>query len=514
MFYTKYLDEYMKIFQTIKKLVFSKKEKILSFFYRFKKYFGVLVIFVLVFWYNIVVSPVEKLSSDKGKEISNLSLNEITADLEDDKPEKIYKNVFDSLENDWYRIAVRSQALDADEHIFIFALSDWKQEKEIGELFLKKGEEAVYSEFIFQADDVYRDIVFRKAGEEEKNIWKGGRVVFSDLSTTRLDITSRQEAQTLKPSILRQSFLEEILIEDISNQDQKEIFFSDKEVFPVWGVFTSSGDRMLSVSFLAKSSQLETNAKYVVELREYSGDSGIVEKNVLHSRSFSESDIEKEMKKSGSMTLDFPVKIESGKEYMLGIRYRDRKKQGNLEFAPLVSKTAQQGFLLAQIQPSFEKSDEKNRLLLGAKIEDIGSYLRYEYETEGSMTDFLNISDMSESISFAKKEARILGNAKVGEFFVYTIDTLLPFSEIVVHAQQFGTYEKQISMEYSLDGKDWVDISFIQTDGDSQNFFLRVETKEKNKTSLFVRTRYSGKEDSKRKFGLEKLYITAKIAKK
>ncbi|NCU41936.1 MAG: hypothetical protein EOM19_04420 [Candidatus Moranbacteria bacterium] len=504
----------MKMFQMNKEYIFLKKERFFSFFSRFKKYFGVFVIFVFVFWYNIVVSPVEEISSEKKEEISNFSLNEITADLEDDKPEKIYKNVFDSLENDWYRIAVHSQALDADEHIFISALSDWKQEKEIGELFLKKGEEAIYSEFIFQADNVYRDIIFRKAGEEEKNIWKGGRVILSDLSTTRLDITSKQEAQTLKPSILRQSFLEEILIENISTQDQKEIFFSDKDAFPVWGVFTSSGNRILSVSFLAKSSQLETNAKYVVELREYSGESGIVEKNVLHSRSFSESEIEKEMKKSGFMILDFPVKIESGKEYMLGIRYRDRKKQGNVEFAPLVSKTAQQGFLLAQIQPSFEKSDEKNRLLLGAKIEDIGSHLRYEYKTEGLMTDFLNISDMSESISFSKKEARVLGNAKVGEFFVYTIDTLLPFSEIVVHAQQFGFYENQIAMEYSLDGKDWMNISFMQTDSDPQNFFLRVETKEKNKTSLFVRTRYAGKEDSKRKFGLEKLYISAKIPKK
>ncbi|NCU41314.1 MAG: hypothetical protein EOM19_01150 [Candidatus Moranbacteria bacterium] len=503
----------MKIFQTLKDFVFSKKEIVFSFFSYFKKYIGVLAIFVLVFWYNTVVSPVEKLSSEKEEEISNLSLNEIVTDLEDDRPEKVYKNIFDSLENDWYRITVRSQALDADEHIFVFALSDWGQEREVGELFLKKDEDSVYREFIFQTDDVYKDIVFRKAGEEKENTWRGGRVVFSDIDVTRLDITNREEAQALESSVIRQAFFQEILIEDIPSQDGKEIFFSDKEAFPLWGIFTSSGDRMLSVSFLAKSSQVERNAKYVVELREYSEQSGIVEKNVLHSRSFSESDVEKEMKKSGSVKLDFPVNIESGKEYMLGVRYRDRKKQGNLEFAPLVSEIGKQGFLLAQIQPSFDKNDEKNKLLLGAKIEDIGSYLRYGYKTEGSIIDFLNISDRSESISFSKKESRVLGDAKVGEFFVYALDTLRPFSEIVIRAQQFGNYEKQVAMEYSLNGKEWVDIPFTQSEDDPQNFFLRFESKERDQTSFLVRTRYAGKEDSKRKFGLETLYITAKIAK-
>lgn len=514
LFYTKKRVNSMKIFQTLKECVFSKKEKIFSFFSCIRKYLGVIIIFFIVLWYNIVVSPVEELSSDSKENIDQISLNETKPDLEGDKPEKVYKDIFDSMEGDWYRLSVRSQSLDADENILIFALSSWGQEKQIGEFSLKKGEELLYKEFIFQTDDVYQDIVFRKEGKEEKDRWRGGRILLSDIRITRLDISSQQEAQILQPSVLRQSSFHKVLVGESSSEEQKKIFFSDKVEFPLWGIFTSPGDRMLSVSFLAKRSRSQENTKYVLELREYSKESSVVEKKVLHSRSFSESDVEKEMKKMGVVKFDFPVKLESEKEYLLGIRYRDTDAKGNLDFVPLVSEGAvESGFLLAEIQPSFDEGDEKNKLLLGAKIEDIGSYLRYEYKTEGSFVDFLNISDMSESISFAKKEARILGNAKVGEFFVHTIDTLMPFSEIVIRAQQFGNYEKQIRMEYSFDQKEWIEVSFVQSEGESQNFFLRLELGEKKQQSLFVRTRYAGEEDSKRKFGLERLYITAKILK-
>jgi hypothetical protein len=220
------------------------------------------------------------------------------------------------------------------------------------------------------------------------------------------------------------------------------------------------------------------------------------------------------MEKSGRVKLDFPVKIDPKKEYMIGIRYRDVNKKGNLDFSPLVYKEMDQtGFLLVEVQPSFDEGDEKNKLLLGSYIEDMGPYLQYTYKTEGTVADFLNVSDRSESISFSKKDTRVLGDAKVGEYFVYTIDTLTPFAEILLRAQQFGNYEKQIAMEYSFDQKEWMQIPFTQSEDEPQNFFLRFETKKKDQTSFFVRVRYAGKEDSKRKFGLDTLYIKAKISK-
>gem|GEM_PF-4506040 len=475
------------------------------------KYLAILSIFLVATWYNIVVVPTDGLEKDKLVDFTDIDSKRRPADIDENSPEKRYDSVFNSLSGEWYRLSVEAEALDADETLVFKGVSEMGEEIDIGTFTLEYGSGLQFQEFIFQTNDVYRDIVVHKEGETEMDRWGGGEVVLSDITISRLDIASETEARNLQATILRQSESER-LVAGMDEIDPKEVFLPSDAKFLEWGIFQSSGDALLSIVLSARKVIAETDEEYVVELRRYDPDTKIVDKKSIESFSFSESEAQAIVEELGFLQFNFPVSLEVDSWYALGIKDKNSKKPGGLEFAPIALREDSSGWAIVEVQPAFA-DEEKNRLLAGARIEDTGKYLRYEYQLNRSASDFLNIDKASENIQFDIKDRLVEGDATPGEYFVYKIDTVVPFEEMFITAKQSNTYEEQIVMEYSFDEKDWKSIPFTQPEGDSQRFSLRILPEEGGETVVYVRTRYAKDESENRSFGLDDFHVIARMSR-
>jgi hypothetical protein len=477
-----------------------------------ERYIGVAAIFLLAIWYNLVVSPVDGLKKESFASFSNIEEDLRQVDISENMPEKRYKNVLQSVSGDWHRISIVARSYDSYETLSVIAVSETGREKSMGVLELEKGAPETYHEFLFASDDAYRDIVIRRTGETELDRWRGGDVAIGDVSITRLAISNQKQADELQSTIRKESQSRSVMVRD-DTSDRKDIFFPGKSEFLMWGVFESPGERMISVSVSAKKIIPETNGKYVIELRGYDSSSKVVDKKILSKHSFTESEALQAMEKNnGLMQFEFPERLHTGLSYVVGIRWEKEDGQGGLEFAPIVDDAGFRGPAIVEIQPDLLNEDV-NRLLFGAKVEDIGPYMRYAYHNSGEPSDFFNIDTMTESVKFSSSDGIVLADAKVGEFFSYEIDTLLPFTEVAIFAEQFGEYEDQISLEYSFDGSSWTEIPYEQDHKGPQRFSARILDPDSDTSTVFVAVRYAKEEDTRRKFGLSSLEITAKMPK-
>lgn len=500
-------QKYRSVFQ--KKTILSFLKRCMSIFKG--KYGVILFVFLITLWYNLVVVPTDELGKNDAVKVSQDEFFEIKADLSGSVPEKIYPDILDSVEGDWYRLGIEAKALDSDEEVDVVALSAWGEEKTIGTLTLDRSGKEAFQEYVFQLDDYYRDIIVRKKGETQEDRWRGGKVIITELFATRLQITDVSQIKTLRPTLLRKSRVAQVFVDTNTDRD---IFFSGKSDYLYWGTFESPGDVLYSVSIPAERGDIFSDERYAIDFFGYDKESKVVDKKLLHGASFPESDIDKYMKKTGMADIPVPLSLESGKSYAIGIRYRDAAKPGTLEFSRVADDNGKEGFVVVQIRHAFLE-EEKNLLLPGAKIEDIGNYLRYEYRSFEAIADYANIFESSKSVVFRQKESRVLGDCLNGEYFTYAISTIDPFSEMTLRADQYGTYEDQIALDYSLDNKNWMEIPFSQLKDKSQRFSYTIISEKIDTHLIYLRVRYIGKEDDpKRKFGLDRLRITAKIPKK
>jgi len=294
--------------------------------------------------------------------------------------------------------------------------------------------------------------------------------------------------------------------------DEDDIFLPSDTRFLEWGVFQAEGNRLLSVTMSARKSITETNETYRIELREYDSDTQVVDKKVVSSFSFSETEAEEKVEEEGSLTFDMPEVLEVGKWYVLSIRQDAPKNPGGLDFAPITFDDGSVGWVAAEVQPALD-DEELSTLLAGARIEDIGPYLHFEYAVSGGVSDFLNIYETSETVKYDVSDQMVRAEADVGEYFTYKIDTIEPFYEMFVSARQDNDYESQIAMEYSYDNSEWTEIPYEQNDGDPQRFASRIESENNDTRVVYIRVRYGKAENSEREFGLERLRVTARMDK-
>ena len=497
--------------KSARSFVLCQKERCQKFARRNGRYIGVGAVFLVAIWYNLAVAPSDELEKDKHLDFSGIEEDSRKADLTQNHPEKVYVDMLQAMPGDWYRIGIAAEAFESDEVLDVVAVSDTGMEKVMGTMELEKGEAEKYQEFVFLCDDAYRDVRIRKRGEEEYDQWSGGDVVLAEVFATRLDISTQTQAQQLEPTIRKEAKTRDVLVRD-DMPEKEEIFFPGGRKFVAWGILESPGNRLISLAFSAKKALPETNGKYIVEVRGYHPPLKIVDKKVLAEMSFTEAEAMAAAEKGdGIIRFELPGAIEADMSYVVGIRLDEDRGPGGLEFTPIVAEDASRGLMLAEILPSLE-GDEGVRLLSGARIEDVGSYLRYEYRNAGVSTDFFNIDRMSDSVEFDSSCGCVLADAEREEFFSYEFDFLSPASEVFVRARQYRDYEDQIAMEYSFDGKGWKEIPYRQDNDDSQRFAYTIEPPS-GTSKVFIAVRYAGEEDTDREFGLDLLEVTAKLVK-
>lgn len=491
-----------KCMEGLRQSVVTKTEK-------YGKYIGVAAIFAVAVWYNLVVAPTDSLERDKFVEFTDIEKEVARADLDENDTRVVYEDQMNTLPGEWYRLGIRGEARDADETLEILSRSEMGRELKIATLELERGAE-VFREYIFQTDGVYRDVIVRKEGERMEDRWGGGEVVVSQVFVSRLNVETAAQAQSLRPTLERRAKTERIPV-GLEIVNEEDVFLPSDARFIEWGVFQAQGDRLLTVTMSARKSIAETNETYRVELRAYDEDTQVVDKKPITSFSFSEAEAQRAVEGDGILRFDMPEMLEVGNWYVLGVRQETPKNQGGLEFAPITFEDGSVGWVAAEIQPAFE-NEEFNQLLAGARIEDVGPYLHFEYAVSGGVSDFLNIYEASETTEYDVSDQMVRAEADVGEYFTYKIDTIEPFYEMFISARQDDDYEDQIAMEYSYDNDEWKEIPYEQNDGDPQRFALRIEPNMDTQV-VYVRVRYGKEENSEREFGLERFRVTARMAK-
>ncbi len=474
------------------------------------RYVGVAVVFAVATWYGTVVAPVSELKKDSVVSVVELADDMLRPDLEGDRPSKTYAGLFDSRPGDIYRIGICARAVDADETLRLVAVSELGVEREVATLSLAKANRETASEFLFRADGVYRTMIVRKEGETDADRWRGGRVAIPSFAVTRLEVASLAQAKTLMPTLSRQEHPDRI-VAGVPDGAGK-VSFPDKVSFEKWGIFRATGSRMLSVTFSIRQTLPMSDAFHRLELREYDPEARAVSGRLMEAVSFSEAQALSTAKNRGATVLDFPAKLEAGKWYAIG-SVAETKDIPQVTFLDITEDSGIHGPFLMEMVPA-SGNPLADRLLSGAKIEDLGSgLLRYGYAPLRTAADFLDLEDASASVKFDSGNGLVTGRATAGEQFTYHIDTVYPFRELSVSAEQYRNDEDQIAIEYSFDGKyDWTAIPYVQDTDEPQEFAGTIEG-DGTRDTVHIRVRYAGEKDEKRDFALSGFRVTASLAK-
>ncbi len=175
----------------------------------------------------------------------------------------------------------------------------------------------------------------------------------------------------------------------------------------------------------------------------------------------------------------------------------------------IVGEDGTKGNFVVSIVPSSE-NELANRLLTGAKVEDMGSVVLYTYATQKVTTDFSDLEDVSGGVKFDKKNGLVRGDAKPGTMFTYKLDTVYPFQTLRVQAKQTGNKENQVRLEYSFDKNSWKDVASVQDKGEPRMFDDVISAASEGSGSVvYFRVSYSGEKDKKDTFGLDSFRVTA-----
>ncbi len=467
------------------------------------RYVGVAAVFLLAIWYNLVVVPQDGLKKDSQVGYDEFVENLVEPDIEGDRPSKTYADAFSSLPGDWYRIGIRARALDADETLRVLIVSEAGEEREVGRVALEKGDTERLSEFVFPTDGIYRDVIVRKEGETDSDRWHGGRILLPTFRVTRLMIGSEREAAALLPTMSRQGEPDRFIAAAVPGAGLPAGDFAG------WGAFRMDGEKLFSVSFAPRSGKDDAAARFALELHRYDPESRTVSGEILASFPFGSKEMKKGFGKGGTLSFDIPGEFVSGDWYAFLVR----RTGGDLTLAEIADDAGVRGPFLLSVRAA-EADPRAERLLSGAIVEDLGPALRYEYRMSGTANDIADLADTSDTVTFDPDQSLVKGRAKEGEYFAYDVDTVYPFREIFIAAEQYGEYGDQIAMEYSFDDKEWTPIPYTQDEGEPQRFAGRIgRDAGSDRHSFRLRVRYAGDEDGKRDFALRSLRITGTLKK-
>jgi hypothetical protein len=471
-------------------------------------------IFLTAIYYNLVIAPVAEVKQNKNQSFRSENSGVIVADIDEGSPSKVFQGMLHSRAGDWYRLGLKAQALDQDETMHIFVITPLGREKEIGrvELVYNKDTDAAarYADFVFKTDGEYQDVVVRKEQKDslEKN-WSGGRVSLPYVNISRLDIARDQDVTKLQETLFGNTDMKGITL------PEKEIAsdvssFPDKTHFLFGQVFDGIEGSLLNIAMnVSYDATAKADGKYRLELHSYDSPTKTVGKDIIAKHSFSLDGLAKRLGDDGLYHFDFTTKLDAGKTYFIGISDYQVKPKNVLSVKKFSDGSGYMRFAL----PIFTKVDTKGQLLTNAKIEDMGTSLRYTYQSNHTPMDAVDLFETSGNVWFDEDAQSVLGDGDENSSFTYKIDTIFPFNALHFIARQAGEKEKQVRLEYSYDNTFWKEISFKQIDGKSQEFDLIIYDNERKVSAVFVRVSFSGEKNKGQVFGLDRFQITADMSK-
>lgn len=433
------------------------------------------------------------------------------SDIDGNHLTKVYEDVMNARSGDWHRIGFTAKAFDQNEVLRILVRSEFGREKEVGTMAVPMDGKEHYADFLVNSDDAYRDVLVRKEKGDSDAEWHGGRVMLSWFSVSRLQVTSDFQAKRLKSTLF--GGLDTLSYSLSGVYDHGDIPPLPKG-FIFGRTFNVDEDKyLLDVTMRLKYPSSDVSGKYRLELYEYDSSAKKLNGEALKRNPFTLKDIKNLADDNGQATLDFPVTLEKGKVYFIGIADGNKVAgSGGLQVLDMdTSHTdGSNGSAVLRIAKPYTLPDG-NRFLNNAKLEDFGPFSRYTYSSSQSPSDLMDVYDTSRKINYDEGNRSVVGDEVIDTSFTYKIDTVRPFTVLRMEASQLGDTKDQIRMEYSYDGSSWTGIDSTQEDKAPQMFDIVLTPDTQKRSVVYFRVSYAGEKNGKSIFGLRDFRVTANV---
>lgn len=467
----------------------------------YSQYVLVMAIFMVFVFYNAVI--VTEKSPKKFKSVQ--SADRIAWDIATEKPEKIFANVLQGKEGDWYRMGVSTIASRAT-RIDVSLYSVFRENVSIGSLDVAASNDMHYYEILFQIPQgIFSDVRFMLRDEDARGAWPYVGVKLSGFDLSELNVKNEFEAKRLAPTL-------------VGNIEHNIKMLSvNKRVFGAGIIFESNfiadDDFIKDIRLNAK--EKSKNNGYILELREKTEDNsenkGIpVRKVILES-----GELESVKDEWGNQSMALPVRLGKGKEYTISLKASGNASR-DLILSPLqgLPEVASGSDNVAALVFGRYVYAEGGELLSGAKVEDFGGgEIIYSYSLSGKANDFFDLFDTEGSVKFDKDKKIIAGKQQQRTSFTYRFFTVYPFEKFMLSARQAGDDEKEIRLEYSFDNEFWREVSATQEQDEPQMFLLTIKGDGQQRV-VYVRASYNGEDKKTGNFGLDQLSVRAQLIRK
>lgn len=470
-----------------------------------QRYVWVMSIFLLIAYYNFSIIPSKKTSAS---ELQGSTMATEQPTLNNKYPEKIYEGVFQSQQGDIFRVGLAARVIHP-QRIEIFLQSALNERVRVGELNFLPSMVGEYKELIFSVPGQYRDVVVRLDTDNPLDLktWNDTNIFIYSFFITRIEVKNEADIHFLTPTIFGLSQIKEkvfFLTESRNKQSNN----------PEW-LFQADGDFIEDVTFFGSSDE-SSPYSYAFKLFQFNTVSK-KKAEELREVSFSKDSLNAIRLPSGNYRIRFDAPLERGKWYIISFSQTNlADHKGSFQ---LVSLKPENEIRMVSSVPdlslslhSFTRHENGSVLLDYARLEDLGKIFSYSFSFQEKNVDFINLFAASQDVQFDSKSKLVKGKRKTGEFFVYKFDTLYPFEQFALKAEQNGDVANEIRLEYSFDNAFWQTIEFTQKKGGSQKFFFSIPGNNKNSV-IYVRVSYNGEEKKTGSFALKSLSVNAAVQK-
>lgn len=437
--------------------------------------------------------------------------------LTDKKPTYYINDILESQGRGFYRLSFWERSTK-DSLVNIKLSTSLDEYQNIKTLELKKSFKDDIEEIVFKSSGQFTDLIFEKNNSED-----GSEISISNVLLTKLDISDEKELNSLKKTMRGEVDFDVL---DQKQSDRSKDFSQLIEPNILGQIFKPQVDYISAILLDMDVIKQGNNGdkKYRLELREadFDGETADISPDTAIHLSFSLSDLDKFRQENGQYKFPLFYKLDRDKYYFIGINsgradvnkfnYIKLKGSGSAEsyeYGKAVVKRSGRIFsaggnlYFATFGIKLKELND-HKILLGTVIEDIGKGQgKYNYQPGGNIYDLADLNSATKDVFFDYSKNIIAGSSDLenNSSYIYKFDTIYPFKKIEISAQQADVNWSQVSLSYSLDGRDWQSISsclkeeisgpkyevsqfetfnlVLSPDVPREEIFLRVEPKER-----------------------------------
>lgn len=517
--------------------------------YHYKRYFLVLVLFVLAFVFGKnmdVLTPEQKQSQDQIYAQQKITSGIYAVSVDQNKYE--LKKLFSIKSGQCGRLFFALKNLPPNDsltnsfaenpNVQILLSNDFDQNQELGFYEIKSDRFAQNEEIDFCADSDYQNLLFEKDENSQDSSFEISDVAFYPLAIEKRDFTGLMtpiEGNTNFSNVIYQS--------SFSFKDANKAFKFSRKNQKIGQAFVADSDMISGADSKMEFTGTGGIGNYYLDLREIEEQNGKIRlsSDRVAYFGFNKDNAEKNLKIGGGVYhIPLAAHLEKGKTYFIGISnegvkfnilntlkiYGNDAGSGEKIVSSIRGKISEKpGGLYLKIYGTDYVKVADDKVLTGAKILDNGDGTGlYVYEQKGSFSDYFDLDQLitkgNSNIFYDNVQSGISAKDEDDNAFVYKINTLHPFTLAKIEAGQPGGEFTDSLVYYSFDNNNWQEIKSDRdksTDAplqeDKDKFQELIQGDGETKT-IYIKVTYD-KEDAKEKsihlFGLKNLKISAKL---